>query len=112
MSTVPQINEREFEAEVHRAAIPVVVDFFASWCPPCRVLAPMLDQMAMQFEGQVKFVKVNIDDAPELAARFQVTSIPTLVFLRDGQELNRSVGVPAAGSLAQAIEDLSSSAAA
>ena len=80
-----------FDAEAN-ASVPVVVDLWAPWCGPCRMVAPVLEQLASQHAGRLKVVKVNIDDEPALAARFQARSIPLLVVLEDGREVDRVVG--------------------
>lgn len=86
------INQENFADEVLNAKKPVLVDFWAEWCGPCRMMAPVLDQLAER-HPDVRVVKVNVDEQPELAARFQVTGIPTLVLFRDGQKVASSVGV-------------------
>jgi len=80
-----------FEAEIE-AAVPVLVDFWAAWCGPCRAVAPVLERLARDHAGRVKVVKVDVDAAPALAARFAARSIPLLVVIRDGREVDRLVG--------------------
>jgi thioredoxin 2 len=80
-----------FDEEV-RAPVPVVVDFWAPWCGPCRMVSPALERLAQSRAGDVKVVKLNVDDAPELASRYRAMSIPTLVVMRDGEEVDRVVG--------------------
>ncbi len=84
-------GEADFADEVS-APVPVVVDFWAPWCGPCRAVSPVLDRLAEDRAGQVKVVRVNVDDAPSLAQRYGALSIPTIVVLRDGQEVDRVVG--------------------
>ena len=81
----------DFAAET-AAAVPVLVDFWAPWCGPCRAVAPVLESLARDRAGQLKVVKVNVDEAPDLARRFEAASIPTLLLLRDGREVERVVG--------------------
>jgi thioredoxin 2 len=81
----------EFEAEV-AASVPVVVDLWAPWCGPCRMIAPVLEDLAARHAGKLKVVKVNVDEEPQLAARFDAHSIPLLVVLREGRERDRIVG--------------------
>jgi thioredoxin len=88
---VVDANDATFELEA-KAAPTVVVDLWAPWCGPCRIVSPMLDAFAREHPGRVKVVKVNVDDNQRLAARFDATSIPTMVVLRDGQVVDRIVG--------------------
>lgn len=87
------ITEQNFEQEVLKADKPVLVDFWASWCGPCRMLAPTIEQLAEEMEGVAKVGKVNVDEQPGLAARFGISSIPTLIVFEDGKVKNTSVGV-------------------
>ena len=88
-----KITESNFEQEVVGSDIPVLVDFWADWCGPCRMLSPVLKEIADSYEGKVKVGKVNVDEEPELAGRFSVASIPTLILFKDGEIVNTSVGV-------------------
>jgi thioredoxin 2 len=82
---------REFEAAVTAKPL-VLVDLWAPWCGPCRMVAPVLEKMAQEFAGQLKVVKVNVDESPRVSQRFQASSIPMLLFLRDGQLVDKVVG--------------------
>ena len=86
------MNQEQFEQAI-REEKPVLVDFWAPWCGPCRMLAPVMEQLADEQEGKAKVVKVNVDDNPELAKQFQVYSIPTVIAFKNGQETGRSVGL-------------------
>ena len=87
-----EIKASDFEAEVINSKIPVLVDFYADWCGPCRMLAPVLGEFEKKHTGEVKLCKFNIDREPQLAARFNVMSIPTLIVFRGGSAVNQSVG--------------------
>ena len=104
---IKQIAEAAFAAEVAQAGRPVVVDFFAPWCGPCKILSPRLDQLAGEFSGRIKFVSVNVDQSPELATKFNVQGIPMLLFLgKDGAVLDSSVGLISAEALRAKLEVL------
>jgi thioredoxin 1 len=92
-ANVKRITDAEFDAEVTRATLPVVADFYATWCGPCHQLAPTMDALADQYAGRIKFVKVNVDESPKLAQQFQVAAIPTLLFFKDGKLTQTSVGL-------------------
>jgi thioredoxin len=109
---IPSIGESQFDAEVIQSASPVVADFYATWCGPCKILSPRLDQLAGTFAGRIKFVKVNVDEAPALARRFDIQGIPTLLFFKNGKVVDRIVGLPAADALKTRLESLTGTNAA
>ncbi len=86
------INKENFEAEVTNSDIPVLVDFWATWCGPCQMLSPIVAEIAKDFAGKVKVCKVNVDDEPELANRFGISSIPTLILFKSGAPVAKSIG--------------------
>lgn len=87
-----EVNGKTFEQEVLRSTLPVLVDFYADWCGPCQMMAPVVHQLAEEYEGKVKMVKVNVDQAQELAVSYGVSSIPTLAYFQGGQMKGASVG--------------------
>jgi len=93
MSQIVTANDQNFDAEVLKAQGPVLVDFSATWCGPCKKLEPVVHEIASDFQGRVKVVKVDVDHAPSTAARFAVLSVPTLIFFRDGQVRDQHIGI-------------------
>ena len=91
-SNIVTITSENFDQEVARSATPVVVDFWAEWCGPCKMIAPMLEQLATEYSGKVKIGKVNIDQFQELAVQYRINSIPTLLFFKNGQVVDQVVG--------------------
>lgn len=112
MYPVREIVESEFESEVLHATEPVLVDFYAPWCGPCRMLAPVLEKLAAAFAGRIKFVKVNVDDAPRLATQYGIRGVPTLMLMRGGLILDEMVGLPDPQTLRRRLEQFAPSVAA
>ena len=92
MSEVLHINDADFESVVVNSDIPVLLDFWAPWCGPCKMIAPVLDELAPEFAGKVKIVKMNVDDNQATPAQFGVRSIPTLLLIKNGQAVATQVG--------------------
>lgn len=86
------INEQNFSEEVENSKIPVLVDFWATWCGPCRMLSPVIEEIAKEYDGKIKVGKVNVDEAMGLAIRYEVDTIPTLIMFKDGKVEKRTVG--------------------
>ena len=101
------INDTNFKAEVLDVAeVPVMVDFWAQWCTPCKMLSPILDEVAEQYKGKVKYVKVETDESPEAPAKYGIMSIPTIIIFKNGQEVFRSVGVQPKASFEKALNEV------
>ncbi len=95
-----------FDDQVLEADRPVLVDFYADWCPPCRVLAPTIDEIAGEYAGRAIVAKVNVDEAPELAERYGISSIPTVLIFRDGEVAKKFVGLASKREYAEALDEL------
>jgi thioredoxin 1 len=100
------LNEANFDSEIATSNVPVIVDFWAPWCGPCRMLGPILDELASEQAGKVRVGKVNVDEAPNLAARFGVRSIPMIVFFKDGVSKDSVVGVQSKDALTKRLAAL------
>ncbi len=90
--TVVQLSEKDFEKEVLKSEVPALVDFYADWCGPCRMVSPIIESLSKEYDGKVKFMKINTDDNQELAARLGIMSIPTVMIFKGGQLKSRIVG--------------------
>jgi len=101
-----RVTDATFAAEVERAALPVVVDMWAPWCGPCRLIGPVIEDLAAEMAGRVKFAKLNVDENPATAARFGVRSIPTLLVLRNGREVDRLVGALPKSEIVRRLQHL------
>ena len=105
MKTI-ETNEQNFETDVLKATQPVLVDFWAEWCGPCKMLAPVLDEIAREQADRIKVVKVNIDENPRLAQRYHITSIPTLLYFSDGVLRDQTIGVVSKKAIVAKVERL------
>ena len=92
MSHASAVTTAEFEKEVLQSEVPVLVDFWAPWCPPCRAIGPTLDAIAEEYQGKAKIVKVDVDDEPEVASRYGVSSIPALLLFKGGEQVGQMIG--------------------
>ena len=99
------VNSENFTEEVLNSPIPVLVDFFATWCGPCRMLSPVLESVSEDYEGKVKFVKLDVDEASDIAKDYSVMSIPTLIIIKNGEEVAKQVGALGAEALEEWIDE-------
>ncbi len=102
---VVELTQKNFN-EIVKSDKPVLVDFWASWCGPCRMVSPIIDQLAEEYEGKITVGKVNVDDEGTLAAEFAIVSIPTVIIFKDGKEVKKLVGAKSADDYADAIDEV------
>jgi thioredoxin 1 len=103
---VAQANDSNWEAEVLKSSQLVMVDFWAVWCGPCQMVGPIVEELAQEYSGKLKVMKLNTDDAPEVAGRYQIMSIPTILFFKDGQPVDKLVGARPKQQFKQLIDSL------
>ena len=103
MGSVAQVSDDTFHAEVMQAAEPVLIDFWAPWCGPCRAVAPVVEELAVEFQGKLKVVKMNVDDNPRTPAQYGVRGIPNLIIFKGGEVKEQIVGAVPKARLADAI---------
>ena len=103
---VAELSDTNFEQEVTKSSLPVLVDLWAAWCGPCRLIAPVVEELAGTYQGKLKVGKVNVDDHPQVAAQFRIMNIPTLLLFKAGQEADRIVGVVPKEELVRRIEKI------
>ena len=101
---VKELTDGNFEQEVIKASTPALVDMWAAWCGPCRMIAPVVEELAGRYQGKVNFGKLNVDDHPQLAAQYRIMNIPTLLLFKSGREVDRIIGVQPKEELVRRIE--------
>ena len=101
-----EVSDQNFEEEVIKSNEPVLVDFWAPWCGPCRMVTPIIDKLAQKYQGKFKFCKLNVDENPKTATKFRVMSIPTLMFFKNGQVTDTVIGAVPEGVLQPKIDGL------
>lgn len=102
---VNHVTDANFEQEVLKSSIPVLIDFWAPWCGPCKAIAPIVDELAKDYAGKLKVVKLNVDDNPETPARYGVRGIPNLLIIKNGQVKDQIVGAVPKGHLVKAVDN-------
>jgi len=100
------LTDTNFEKEVLKSDLPVLVDFWASWCGPCMMAAPVLEELSKKYEGKIKFGKVNVDENQRLAEKYGILSIPTVIVFREGKEVERQIGFPGEEGYLKLIEEI------
>jgi len=103
--TIKNVTDATFQAEVLEAELPVLVDYWAEWCGPCKMIAPLLDQAATDYQGRVTIAKINVDDNPDTAAKFGVRGIPTLMLFKDGKPVSTKVGALSGSQLNSFLDE-------
>ena len=106
MSSVQEITDKNFEVEVVNSDLPVLIDFWAPWCAPCRAIAPVVDELAKEYDGKLKVVKMNVDDNPLTPSKYGVRSIPNLLLIKNGQVKEQIIGAQPKGHFVNAINKL------
>lgn len=104
MSATAQVTDSTFQQEVLDSEVPVLVDFWAPWCGPCRMVAPVVEEIAQQYDGQIKVVKLNTDENPNIASQYGIRSIPTLMIFKGGQRVDMVVGAVPKTTLSNTLE--------
>ena len=105
MANLTELTQDSFQAEVLESTLPVLVDFWAPWCGPCRRVTPLVEELAQQYAGRVKFVKIDVDQSQELAGGYGINSIPTLMIFKKGEVVDRFVGIPPKSRLDSALSE-------
>ena len=106
MADIQQVSDASFDGDVLKADVPVLIDFWAPWCGPCRAIAPIVEELASEYEGKLKIVKMNVDDNPQTPAQYGVRGIPNLILFKGGEVKQQIVGAVPKAHLVKAIDDV------
>jgi thioredoxin 1 len=106
MANVQEVSDKEFETEVVNSDLPVLIDFWAPWCAPCRAIAPVVDELAKEYDGKLKVVKMNVDENPLTPGKYGVRAIPNLLLFKNGQVKDQIIGACSKSQFVQAIQKL------
>jgi thioredoxin len=106
MKTIPELNDENFDQNIAAASLPVVVDVYAPWCGPCKMIAPILEQLAEHYTRKIRFFKVNVEEAPKIASRYEISGVPTLLLICQGEVREAIVGFPSPHELLAKLEVL------
>jgi thioredoxin 1 len=104
MSKIKHVGSKDFEDEVINSKLPVIVDMYADWCGPCRYFGPIFEKVSEEYEGKIKFVKLNVDESPDIADKYDVRAIPTILLFENGEIRDRHVGVLSEGELKRILD--------
>ncbi len=106
MSNEIELTDAKFEEDVLKSQVPVLVDFWAPWCGPCKMLGPVIEELAAEYEGKVKVCKLNTDDNPDSAAQYKISAIPSVLFFKDGKQVNELVGMQSKEEIKKILDEL------
>jgi thioredoxin 1 len=106
MAGLVELNEQSFEEKVLKSELPAMVDFSAEWCPPCKILGPIVDEIAKEYEGKAVVARVDVDEASNLAREYRILSVPTVIFFKDGSAVESSIGAVPKEKLTEILDKL------